>query len=295
MSAASDRSGAQPHSASALTHSAGGRPAPLVSVILTTRDRPRFLKIALRCFAHQTYAPRELVVVDDGMRWPADQEAITAVGGRLIRVEPGTPLGTKLNRGIAESAGLLCQKMDDDDWYAPAFLERLVQVWQDSQRRVSWPLVMGCAPHQLFDLHRWEIRSNLGGVAGGTLFFTREVWEQCPFRDIVKAEDGWFILDQRRLGVRLLTVDGAGAFLLVRHRSVSVDRGHTWRYWAHQTVEEVFQQLPAHDRPEAMLPAWAIEAYSEIRGGRPAPVKQARPQPGERLRAALSKLRQSTG
>ena len=35
---------------------------PLVSMILTTRDRPRFLEVALRCYEHQSYAARELIV-----------------------------------------------------------------------------------------------------------------------------------------------------------------------------------------------------------------------------------------
>src|SRR5262245_3924342 len=73
---------------------------PLVSAILTTRDRPRLLSIALNCYARQTYWARELIVIDDGEVFPADAAAVEAVGGRLIRVEPGTLLGTKLNRGV---------------------------------------------------------------------------------------------------------------------------------------------------------------------------------------------------
>src|SRR5262249_4001230 len=73
------------------------RDAPLVSVILTTRDRPRFLAVALACYRRQTYPHRELIVVDDGDDFPADEARIAAVGGRLLRVEPGTPLGAKLN------------------------------------------------------------------------------------------------------------------------------------------------------------------------------------------------------
>src|SRR5436190_19366183 len=92
--------------------------SPLVSVILPTCARPRLLPIALRCFEHQTYPRRELVVVDDGAAWPVDRSEILAAGGRLVRVPPGTPLGTKLNAGVSVARGELCQKMDDNDWYA---------------------------------------------------------------------------------------------------------------------------------------------------------------------------------
>jgi glycosyltransferase involved in cell wall biosynthesis len=247
-------------------------------MILTTRDRPRFLQIALRCYAHQTYPRRELVVVDDGARWPADPDAVARAGGRLIRVVPGTPLGMKLNRGIAESTGDLCQKMDDDDWYGPGFLERMVRTWRTSQRHLSWPMVAGHAPYLVFDVNRWEIRSNPGHVfAGGTLLFARQVWEQRPFRPVVKAEDGWFLLDQLQLGTRLVYVANDSSFLLVRHGGLGVDRGHTWQYWHHRTVEDVVTRLPTYTRPEAVLPDWAIAAYTEIRGGRPGRSPTRRP------------------
>jgi hypothetical protein len=80
---------------------------PLVSVILTTRDRPRFLSIALACYRHQTYPNRELIVVDDGDGHPADPSAIAAAGGRLIRVPLGASIGLKLSRGTVEARGAL--------------------------------------------------------------------------------------------------------------------------------------------------------------------------------------------
>jgi glycosyltransferase involved in cell wall biosynthesis len=242
-------------------------PEPTVSVILTTRDRPRLFQIALRCYTHQTYPHKELVVVDDGLRWPAISDAVTRSGGRLIRVEPGTPLGTKLNRGIEASRGVLCQKMDDDDWYGPDFLQHMVNAWRKTQRHLSLPVIMAGSPHPVFDLKRWEVRTPpVGGVAGGTLLFARQVWEQRPFRPIVKAEDGWFILDQSRFGTRLMRVDVRDSYLLVRHGGIGVDRGHTWRYWWNQTVEEAISHLQIYRGPDDVLPDWAVTAYAEIRG-----------------------------
>ena len=112
---------------------------PLVSVVIATRDRPRLLSIALACYQHQTYANRELIVVDDGLTAPADASAVEAAGGRLIRVEPGTSLGTKLNRGVQAARGRFCQKMDDDDWYAPTFIETMVRSVHESWTVVRRP------------------------------------------------------------------------------------------------------------------------------------------------------------
>ncbi len=39
---------------------------PLVSCVMATGNRTRFIPQALRCFLRQTYPNRELLVIDDG-------------------------------------------------------------------------------------------------------------------------------------------------------------------------------------------------------------------------------------
>ena len=119
---------------------ARGAEAPFVSVVLTTRDRPRLLPVALAGYRQQTYPNRELIVVDDGNVHPVAAEVVAAAGGRLVRL-PAAQLGTKLNRGLAEAGGVLCQRMDDDDWYAPDFLERLVGTWLKRRDDVCRPAI----------------------------------------------------------------------------------------------------------------------------------------------------------
>src|SRR5919197_2308128 len=183
------------------------RDGPIVSVILTTRDRPRLLALALAYFRHQTYPRRELIVVDDGDRFPADHSAVEAAGGCLVRVPPGTPLGTKLNRGLEAARGSLCQKMDDDDWYAPRFLDAMVSALVASRSVICRPTVAFLMPFLFFDVARWEgQRSIPNNIPGATLLFTREDWGERPFRALPGDEDVWFLLDQARAGARLLPV-----------------------------------------------------------------------------------------
>jgi glycosyltransferase involved in cell wall biosynthesis len=235
---------------------------------MTTRDRPRLLPIALACYQQQTYQRRELIVVDDGEEFPADPAQVASAGGRLIRVEPGTPLGTKLNEGLEAAAGRFCQKMDDDDWYAPRFLETMVSAVLTSWQGVCRPTLAYLMPFLFFDVARWEVRQSMQvNIPGATLLFGRDNWEARHFRPVRRDEDVWFVLDQTRAGVTPLPVNQPELFLAVRHQGAGRDRGHTWtRQASGETLETHLTRRPHHEGgPESLLPGWALAAYHELR------------------------------
>jgi glycosyltransferase involved in cell wall biosynthesis len=238
-----------------------------VSCVLATRDRPRFLDIALRCYRSQTYRERELLVVDDGARYPADRERIEAAGGRLLRVEPDTPLGTKLNVAIGETRGALCQKVDDDDWYAPRFLDTMVGMLDHGRSVVCRPTIAFVTPFLLFETGRWDLRvSRPRNIPGATLLFSRDDWEAVPFRAVRSHEDLWFLMDQRRRGIEFLPVDALEQFVAIRHRADAGERGHTWTHNPDgERMESEMMRLPKHSRaPEAVLPHWARSFYRHL-------------------------------
>lgn len=236
-------------------------------MILTTRDRPSLLRIAFACYRHQTYRSRDLIVVDDGDRFPVEQGEVAECGGKLIRVAPGTALGAKLNIGISEAPGQLCQKMDDDDWYAPEFLETMVSALRDQERTVCRPTLLFVSPFLFFDVARWEIRESTNRNApGATLLFARENWQAKPFRNLPQDEDVWFYQDQIRIGVTPVAVTKSEIFLAVRHQGALRDRSHTWTYQSDgRRMEEYLQDRPLRCRPEDMLPPWAITNYRSLR------------------------------
>jgi hypothetical protein len=244
------------------------REAPLISVVMATRDRPHLLPIALACYQHQTYPRRELIVVDDGEEFPADPAQVAAIGGRLIRVEPGTPLGSKLNEGLQAAKGRFCQKMDDDDWYAPRFLETMVSAVLTSWQGVCRPTLAFLKPFLFFDLIHWEVRQSMQvNVPGATLMFGRDDWEARRFRPVRRDEDVWFVIDQTRAGVTPLPVNQPELFLAVRHQGVARNRGHTWISQASgETLEMHLTARPLHDGgPDSLLPGWALAEYRKLR------------------------------
>ncbi|MCC7024714.1 MAG: glycosyltransferase family 2 protein [Thermomicrobiales bacterium] len=249
---------------------------PRVSVVLTTRDRPRFVPLALAGYRQQSYPAhdRELIVVDDGDRFPVDEAEVAAAGGTLVRLPPGTPLGSKLNAGIARARGLLIQKMDDDDWYGPDFLAASVAALDRRWRVACRPALVFLSPFLFFDLARWEIRrSRQGHLPGATLLFPRDIWEEQPFRPLPGDEDVWFLLDQARLGAVTTTSGALESYLAVRHAGLGDDRGHTWTHQATgQALDDYTRYLQPYARsPEELLPAWAVTAYRAMRVPMPAP------------------------
>jgi glycosyltransferase involved in cell wall biosynthesis len=240
---------------------------PPVSVILTTRDRPRFLSVALRCYAHQTYPHRELIIVDDGEEFPVDEQSVATLGGRLVRLDPGTPLGTKLNRGVEISRGPLCQKMDDDDWYAPRFLETMIGSVVSNRQQVCRPTLAFLMPFLFFDVARWQVRRSVDiNAPGATLLFAREDWEAWPFRPVRFDEDVWYLLDHLKRGGTVLPVRAPEIFLAVRHRGASQDRGHTWTHQGNgEALEDYLGRRPLFaEGPEGLLPEWALQFYREL-------------------------------
>ncbi len=123
---------------------------PLISVLIPTRDRPRLLGLALQYYNYQSYPNKEVIVIDDGELFPVDQAAVEAVGGRLIRVPTGTPTGTKLNAGAEQAKGTFCQRMDDDDYYAPEFMERMIAGALEHQEDVCLPTLSFLAALPVF-------------------------------------------------------------------------------------------------------------------------------------------------
>ena len=241
---------------------------PLVSVVLTTRDRPRLLPVALACFQHQTYENRELIVVDDGSDFPANISSLTTtLPVRLITVRAGTPLGVKLNHGVDAARGRLCMKMDDDDWYAPAYLETSVKALLASEREVCRPTIVFHRGFLFFELKTWRLHeSRENNAPGATLLFARDDWKRRPFRPVPTDEDTWFYHDQREAGTVPLSIDSRETYVALRHQGHRGTFGHTWTHQLDGNPLEAFLvRRPLYKKPpEKLIPGWALAIYREI-------------------------------
>ena len=100
---------------------------PQISVIMPVRDGARWLREAITSVQNQTLSNFELIIVDDGS---VDDSAHiigdSEKGDSRIRAIRQQRLGLvpALNRGLAESRGLLIARLDADDRALPQRLKR---------------------------------------------------------------------------------------------------------------------------------------------------------------------------
>lgn len=107
---------------------------PKVSIIVPLYNKAPYVTKALESIAPQTYTDWECIVVNDGSTDKSaeivERLTINDERFRLINQE-NAGVSAARNRGIAESCGDYVAFLDADDWWAPTFLEEMMQLGAD--------------------------------------------------------------------------------------------------------------------------------------------------------------------
>ena len=176
----------------------------LVSCIMPTCDRRRFVPAAIEYFLRQDYPESELIVVDDGADPVADlMPADSRV--RYVRLPARATVGAKRNIACEHARGPIIAHWDDDDWHAPHRLRYQVEALEragmdicgirtllffDLQTGRGWKYIY--PPH----LQSW--------LSGSTLCYTRAFWAAHRFENINVSEDARLVWRARRERVLVL-------------------------------------------------------------------------------------------
>lgn len=237
-------------------------PNPLISCIMPTRNRRRWVEMALRCFAHQTYSPLQLVVVEDGLETVADLLGPDPKRHLLIRMDGS--FSAKRNEAIRRCDGDLIALFDDDDWSGPDRIQNQYQAMLDHRAAIAG--VQGDLFYELEDGEFWTVSEDirkrmwLGDVHGGAILFTREVWKESPFREDTPAADGIFVRDASTRGRAVASIPSAGQYVYVRHPAIEP---HQWKFKCGEYIDPAgWSRLPGP--PEPMAPY--MDFYERISG-----------------------------
>jgi glycosyltransferase involved in cell wall biosynthesis len=203
---------------------------PLVSCIMPTYNRRRFVPQALEHFRRQDYPNRELIIIDDGQDAIGDlSDGLPNV--RYLHLPTRASIGAKRNLACQHAQGEIIAHWDDDDWYS-----------SDRLRYQVAPILAGKADitglENAFVLELptgefWTVNPQLhqqlfiGNVHGGTLVYRKELLAQgLRYPDINLAEDAHLLHYAMKRGKRLLRLSNPGVFVYVRHGT------NAWREFA---------------------------------------------------------------
>lgn len=248
----------------------------LVSCIMPTADRRPFVPEAIACFLGQDYAPRELLILDDGADAVGDLVPADA-RIRYLRIDAGLTLGAKRNRACAEARGEVIVHWDDDDWYPPDRLSRQVAALRDGidvcgSSRVYYRDAAGG--------RAWEYVYSAPGrpwVGGNTLAYRRTAWERTPFPAVRVAEDCSFVWSHAPARIADLADPGL-CIAAIHPANTSPKRpaGAFWKPVDPAVLDAVVSQAERRAGPRSDA------------AGAPAPDAPADPPPGARGRALVA-------
>jgi O-antigen biosynthesis protein len=176
---------------------ADARPEPLVSCLMPTADRRRYLPHAIQQFLRQDYPNRELVIVDDGADRvrdlvPSDPRI------RYVALDDRVSLGGKRNLACQHARGDVLLHWDDDDWMSDTRVSYQVRSLLEARADLC-----GLSTLLFFDpaaRQAWRYEYPAGGpawLAGGTLCYTAAHWRANPFPDLRVGEDTHFVSKSR--------------------------------------------------------------------------------------------------
>lgn len=174
---------------------------PAISLITPTADRASLLPHTYALLRAQTIEDWEwLVLCDPGEDHPFLEE-LEDPRVRCFRLSSPCSLGSKRNELVGRASAELIAHIDDDDFYAPGYLERMIAgLGQASLAKVAdWPFLdvrtgfAGRWPYPPETLRTGDIDAVTNTIGFGFSYvYRRAYWVEHPFPDVSWNEDAPF-------------------------------------------------------------------------------------------------------
>ncbi len=215
----------------------------LVSCIMPTYNRRRFVPNAIQYFLRQDYQNKELIIIDDGTDLVED---LIPYGEniRYYSLKRKKPLGTKLNLACEYAQGNIIVNWDDDDWYASWRLSYQIEAMQEDRIEL-------CGINNLFyyDLihkkgYNYIYPANQKvWLIGSSQCYRKTLWQRNKFADINVGMDGLFSWATPAEKIKVLE-NSSFAVHMIHKQNVSPKKttGSWWQSFPRENIKKIIGQ-----------------------------------------------------
>ncbi len=218
---------------------------PLVSCVMPTYNRRRFIPNAIEYFLRQDYINKELIIIDDG----TDTVEDLIPDHPLIRyysLSKKITLGAKLNLACSYAQGEIIANWDDDDWYSKTRLTYQVDALKNDKIEL-------CGINNLL---YYDLKNNRGyryiypagqrtWLLGSSLCYKKKLWNRNRFADIDVGMDGLFVWATSSECVKVLS-DSTMSVHMIHEANVSPKKTNG-AWWHNYPVDEL-KKIMKEDR-----------------------------------------------
>ena len=207
-----------------------------VSCVMSTKNRPNFVKKSIQMFNNQTYLNKELIIVDDS----DIQLNIQASNVKYIYCTKNCSIGNKRNTGISKATGEVILLWDDDDYHGKDRITNQLHALLKSKKDgiVYNSCVYYNLPSEILYIFPKKIHNQLWkyGYIAGTFMFYKHLFSEhgIKYKNKSFREDILFIEDIINRGFKIATLRiPDGDFVYVKHNNSTMMISHA--YAKHKT------------------------------------------------------------
>jgi glycosyltransferase involved in cell wall biosynthesis len=171
---------------------------PLVSCIMPTANREKYIPSAIQQFLQQDYPAKELIIVDDGEHPIKKLVPNNPFISYYYTKEPVGSIGIKRNFACSKCRGEVIVHWDDDDWHANDWLSAeayFLKVTDAHLTGMQHIMYYDAIIDKIYMVTRTHSDGSdpLDWVHGSTLAYKKSFWQKNPFKDLAIGEDDDFI------------------------------------------------------------------------------------------------------
>ncbi|MBS4192696.1 glycosyltransferase family 2 protein [Bacillus sp. FJAT-49705] len=185
----------------------------MVSIICCTM-RQHCMDNVFQNYENQIVKEKELIIIlnhDDMDINSWKERARQSQNVTVFHLPEKVTLGECLNYGIGKTKYSVIAKFDDDDYYAPSYLEQSLNVLNRANVHIvgKKSVFMYFIDEKILAIHRrrYENMFVKGGIKGATLVFKKYITEKVKFPNMNNGEDTFFLKECIDHNYRIFSTD----------------------------------------------------------------------------------------